>query len=68
MFLSLHKGWVAGAFYDSTKSAKDGVSRDTAHSLGVAMAVNSTAYEGKDDKGKLVRQHFPFFFAHVDLL
>jgi len=52
--MTVTKGWVNGKFYDSTKTIKDDISRETAELLGVGMAVNSTAYEGKDDSGKLV--------------
>ena len=64
------KGWVAGKFYDTTKAARDGVAKEAASSLGVGMAVNSTAYEGKDDKGKVVRfflNSFPSVWSQTNL-
>jgi len=52
--MTVTKGWVAGKFYDNVNNVKSSISSDAAQSLGVGMAVNSTAYEGKDDKGKVV--------------
>lgn len=51
--MTVLKGWISGRMYDKTADCKD-LPNEIKDLLGTGIAVNSTAYEGYNDSGKLV--------------
>jgi len=49
--MTVMRGWVGGQSYASVPDVIKGLAKEDAKLLGQSIAVNSTAYEGKTDKG-----------------
>eukprot|EP01087_Luapelamoeba_hula_P022590 TRINITY_DN813_c0_g1_i1.p2 TRINITY_DN813_c0_g1~~TRINITY_DN813_c0_g1_i1.p2 ORF type:complete len:988 (-),score=216.19 TRINITY_DN813_c0_g1_i1:69-3032(-) len=52
--MTVVKAYIAGTSYEKTSEVAKAISKDLTKVLTTGMAINSTAYEGKSEEGKLV--------------